>query len=162
MSEGPSSDPTGKDNLVKVVKDTIDGMEDILKKAGDFVKVSVDDFVSHHVGCLAGLIGLYFKAFTRLGVKTRNETDRLCEKYFRDFAVQDAVEHLDDVEREWNSFLHDVDVKLNTGHTINVLKVGNQAPCELPLINARTGETTNLKAYLDSESLVLILLRHFA
>ncbi|KAI8479193.1 hypothetical protein Bbelb_430870, partial [Branchiostoma belcheri] len=123
---------------------------------------SLDDFMDRRVGCLGGLIGIYYNFLTRLCVKTRLEAERLWEHLYRYPSVQSAVEDLWEVEEQWDRFLQDVDKQLNADRAGEDLRVGSLGPVDVPLVDARTGRSVNLQDYLGYQCLILVLLRHFA
>ncbi|CAH1261700.1 Hypp2435 [Branchiostoma lanceolatum] len=158
--EAVASSPT---SLVDNVSKTVSEIEELLERARNFVKESLDDFMDSKVGCLGGLISIYHNFYTRLCVKTRLEAEKLWEHLYRYPSVQSAVEDLWEVEEQWDTFLQDVDKQLNADRAGGGdLQVGALGPVDVPLVDARTGSSVILQDYLGSQCLVLVLLRHFA
>ncbi|KAI8486915.1 hypothetical protein Bbelb_354230 [Branchiostoma belcheri] len=150
--EDVASSPT---SLVDNVSKTVSEMEELLERARNFVKESLDDFMDHRVECLGGLIGIYHNFLTRLCVKTRLEAERLWEHLYRYPSVQSAVEDLWEVEEQWDRFLHDVDKQLNADRAGEDLRLGSLGPVDVPLVDAGTGRSVNLQDYLGSQCLIL-------
>lgn len=65
-------------------------------------------------------------------------------------------------QQEWDSFLKDVDNSVD-GDSSDTVKLTEAGPVDIPLSDARNSCQTSLSDYLiGGQSLILILLRHFA
>ena len=64
------------------------------------------------------------------------------------------------LQQQWDEVLQKIDQSLKDEDT--GVDIGDQGPVNIMLTDARTGQGTNLMNYLGQQSLVLILLRHFA
>ncbi|RDD42532.1 hypothetical protein TrispH2_005592 [Trichoplax sp. H2] len=101
---------------------------------------SIGDFVNNHVNKLGAAIGLYAEAFNRIP------------------EVRDAVDELFDVEDNWNTFLKDVDRKMDHNKSDGLPQssstVGSVAPLHVPLIDVRTSS----QAMFDAANTKTILI----
>lgn len=109
-----------------------------------------------------GMASAYKKCLTSLNVKSKDALERLIHQHIRNPSVQEASHELLDIEQEWDNFFKSIDKNL-TSEVEEPAKLGQTGPLEVPLVDARSGEATSLKQFLkERNSLVLILLRHFA
>ena len=65
------------------------------------------------------------------------------------------------LQQEWDIFLSDVDKILADDYS-DTVQLGQTGPIHDNLVDVRTNESTSLESYLGDQSLVLVLLRHFA
>ena len=65
-------------------------------------------------------------------------------------------------QSEYTTFLENVDKKLIGNSPTKDLKVGDEGPIDVTLLEITANKTTNLRQELSGKSLVLVLLRHFA
>lgn len=61
---------------------------------------------------------------------------------------------------DWDGILQRIDQSLKEDDT--GVELGDTGPVNVTLTDARTGQETSLMEYLGHQSLVLVLLRHFA
>jgi len=94
------------------------------------------------------------------GVSSLQGLEASVKANFYEAQVRDAWEELLDVQASWDDFLSKMDCEDEAG-----LAEGALAPLKSPLVNARTGLTTNLGQVLDDvgqhKCLHLVLLRFF-
>ena len=108
------------------------------------------------------LASVYNSVFQKHGVTTKEEFERLIRKHFRHSEIRSLHDDIVDNEEEWDTLLRELD-KLIASETDKVLKVGDKAPVDMELTDARTGQATSIgKLLSEGKHLVLILLRHFA
>lgn len=124
----------------------------------------VTDFVKNSLSQLGGAIGIYYSLFTSLNIVSHPELESLFQRHFHHPSVQDAVSVLEDVEREWNEFVIDVNKQSSVSSEKQTpLAIGSSGPCDLKVQDVRTGKISPIASYLDgAHSLILVLLRHFA
>lgn len=122
---------------------------------------SVEEFVDSKIGKLFGFVTAYQKCLTRLEVKTKHEFEKILHTHARNREVRELSTELLDLEQEWDIFLSDVD-KILASDCSDTVQLGQTGPIYDNLIDVRTEQNTCLENYLGDESLVLVLLRHFA
>lgn len=122
---------------------------------------SVEEFVDSKIGKLFGFASAYQKCLTRLGVKSKQEFENILHKHARNSTVRELSTELLDLEQEWDIFLSDVD-KILADDCSDTVQLGQTGPVHDSLVDVRTNESTSLESYLGDQSLVLVLLRHFA
>lgn len=158
-------DQEAKDNLLQVLEKLLKILRTLLTEAQENASQSIEEFVADKVRRMGAMIGHYFTAFTALNVMSRNGLEEMIKQMYKHESIRDLEEEIYEIEDEWDSFLKDVDAKMNS--STEALKeaeliVGSRGPCELPLRDVLTGRHCSLQDLLTSSSTVLILLRHFA
>jgi len=122
-------------------------------------EVTLDEFVSSKIGGLfVPLIPLYQHLFCSAGVTSRDALDALVRRHGNRETFA-ALEHLLDVEGEWDAFLLALDARLGSAGRQPPARL-SAAPCQLELENATTGRRCRLDDWPGSR--LLVLLRHFA
>lgn len=139
-------------------------LSQILPIATKYAAESLEEFSGGKVGCMWAMMDNYYQAYTGMGAKTRTDFEDVIGKSFSDAKVQQSFEELLELETEWDSFLIEQDKKLHSQQAATCLSVGDPAPLENSLADARTGEVTSLQQILSNcgEQLVVVLLRHFS
>ena len=116
-------------------------LRNILTEAQENAKQSIENFVEDKVRKMGAMIGHYFTAFQVLNVMSRKDMDEAVKKMYNLESIRDAEESLYQAEDEWNTFLEEVDAKINpsSGHVEDdELVVGSYGPCKLNLIEVST------------------------
>ena len=105
----------------------------ILAEAQQNASESIEDFVADRVQKMGAMIGHYFNAFQALNVMSRKGVDEAVAKMYSSQKIQDAAEELFEAEDEWDSFLKEIDAKMNLSCNGKAedLVVGSRGPCEL-------------------------------
>ncbi|XP_037078589.1 uncharacterized protein LOC119099625 [Pollicipes pollicipes] len=124
----------------------------------ELTKVTLDEFVSNKIGMFGKLIGSYADFFKRYGVTSRQELDDQVRRQ-RSKETFTAMEHLIDVEGEWDAFLLELDDRLGSGGRQPPALL-SPAPRHLPLLAAADGAACRLEDWPGCR--LLVLLRHFA
>lgn len=129
-----------KEKLLEELKKLQEKITNILAEAQENAKQSIENFVADKVRKMGAMIGHYFTTFQALNVMSRNEMDEAVRKMYIDESIRDAQEELYHAEDDWNSFLEDVDTKINpsSGVEETELLVGSPGPCELKLTDVST------------------------
>ncbi|KAK6180781.1 hypothetical protein SNE40_008769 [Patella caerulea] len=154
--------PPDKEEVLKQLKQIVETEGSILQDVRQCLKVSLDGFVNKDISKLFKLAVVYSQCFKSLGITSKDDLENIIRKNFRHNDIPDVVEELHDHEREWDDMLKDVDKQFMKDGDY-VVKEDEVGPVDVPLVNARTGESVRFKDYLDSSSsLILVLLRHFA
>ena len=65
------------------------------------------------------------------------------------------------IQNEWDEILGDIDAKRNKRNPVKVLAQGGDGPCDVNLLDARTGRDTCIKEQLLGKTTMFMLLRHF-
>lgn len=162
--EDDKSNQEDKEKLLEELKKLQEKITNILAEAQENAKQSIENFVADKVRKMGAMIGHYFTTFQALNVMSRKEMDEAVRKMYIDESIRDAQEELYHAEDDWNSFLADVDTKINpsSGVEETQLLVGSRGPCELKLTDVSTERQCFVQDLLTSTSTLLILLRHFA
>lgn len=136
----------------------------ILAEAQQNASESIEDFVADRVRKMGAMIGHYFNAFQALNVMSRKGVDEAVAKMHSSQKIQDAAEELFEAEDEWDSFLKEIDAKMNPSYNGKAgdLVVGSHGPCELEVTDVGSEKKFSIQDLLTSTSTILILLRHFA
>ncbi|XP_043195163.1 uncharacterized protein LOC122366710 [Amphibalanus amphitrite] len=128
----------------------------------ELTKVTLDEFISNKIGMFGKLIGEYARLFESCGVHSREELDELVRRQVGQPGsrqIFSAMEHLLDMESEWDHFVLDLDGRLGSdGRQPPPLL--SPAPCSLQLTDALSGEPCRLADTPGTR--LLVLLRHFA
>lgn len=129
-----------KEKLLEELKKLQEKITNILAEAQENAKQSIENFVADKVRKMGAMIGHYFTTFQALNVMSRKEMDEAVRKMYIDESIRDAQEELYHAEDDWNSFLEDVDTKINpsSGVEETELLVGSRGPCELKLTDVST------------------------
>ena len=129
-----------KEKLLEELKKLQEKIANILAEAQENAKQSIENFVADKVRKMGAMIGHYFTTFQALDVMSRKEMDEAVRKMYVDESIRDAQEELYHAEDDWNSFLEDVDTKINpsSGVEETELLVGSRGPCELKLTDVST------------------------
>lgn len=122
----------------------------LLTEAQENASQSIEEFVADKVRRMGAMIGHYFTAFTSLNVMSRNGLEEMIKQMYKHESVRDLEEELYETEDEWDSFLKDVDAKMNS--STEALKeaeliVGSKGPCELQLRDVLTGRLVQSKMF---------------
>jgi len=151
-----------QEHLLLSLKELGDTSRSIIATAKLAVNDNVETFVSSKIGKLFQLVGLYKDVFKRLQVNTKSEFESKGKSYFRNQAIRDGFEDMLEAEQEWDDFLKDVDSQIST-QGAPALREGEPGPVDEPLVDAVSGQEVRLADYVPhQQSLVLVLLRHFA
>lgn len=149
--------------LAETLSGLAESIKQILVTAKQYAEESVEDFVSKKIGVLGKLIGLYCECFKSNNVTTRKQLEDLCGTNYRNTEVQDAFDELTENENDWMTFLEKVDKQINNKSENTDVQLGSQGPCDVDLVDVRTGDHITLEKYLHQQkSIILVLLRHFA
>ncbi|KAL5008376.1 hypothetical protein ScPMuIL_013957 [Solemya velum] len=147
--------------IVEELSRLVEKQQSLLKSAEADVEESLNGFIEDKLTKLWGLVGVYKKCLERFGMKTKSELETFLKKYFRYRDVQEIVTELDDTEKEWDTFLQNIDEIIDdTGE--GVVSLGEEGPVNEPLVDVRSEKNVTLRDYLGSSNVLLILLRHFA
>eukprot|EP00918_Siedleckia_nematoides_P043690 GHVU01095532.1.p1 GENE.GHVU01095532.1~~GHVU01095532.1.p1 ORF type:complete len:157 (+),score=25.45 GHVU01095532.1:64-534(+) len=138
---------------------SIEGMIQIAKQ---HINEGVETFAAKKIGCLLPIIKTYVKLMEALNVKTREGVENTCKQNFCKQEVREASEEFETAEKEWNKMLEDVDKSLQGQSAGEIKKLGEDGPLDYNLVNVRTNNRTQLSDYVGQESIILVLLRHFA
>jgi len=147
------------DSVISTIEDTI------TEARGYISKGTADKFVSERIGCLAEVIECYGSEMKKLGITKREELDNFMKQ---NFSSSDKIfkkkKELDKAEKNWHSFLKEVDTELTGyGSSPHLVKVGDELDLDSDLIDLDTGEAVSVKDSLMCGQVVLmILLRHFS
>ena len=122
----------------------------LLTEAQENASQSIEEFVADKVRRMGAMIGHYFTAFTSLNVMSRNGLEEMIKQMYKHESIRDLEEELYEIEDEWDSFLKDVDAKMNS--STEALKkaeliVGSRGPCELQLRDVLTGRLVQSKMF---------------
>lgn len=149
--------------LVKSLTELKDCEESLLSYSRNVVRDDggLDEFIESKVGKLFGLAVTYRKVLERHEVKTKQEFEKLLQRNFRHTEIQDLVDEVHTLEKDWDLFLQGIDKNLDvdTGH---VGKLEEDGPLDVEVVNAKTNDKVVLRNYLQDTHLILVLLRHFA
>lgn len=142
-----------KADVLLSIRDISQSEESLLAFAKGAIKDSVENFVDHKIGKMFGVAAVYKQAFERLQIWTKDEMDRKIRSHFRHPGVREAYDDWHESEQEWDKLLKDVDLHLD-GQRSQPLTQGQMAPLDIPLVDARSGETTSLQDLLNPDTLV--------
>ena len=119
----------------------------ILAEAQQNASESIEDFVADRVRKMGAMIGHYFNAFQALNVMSRKGVDEAVAKMHSSQKIQDAAEELFEVEDEWDSFLKEIDAKMNPSCNGKAgdLVVGSHGPCELEVTDVGSEKLVEMK-----------------
>lgn len=120
----------------------------------------VSQLMDGRIGRLFELAKCYKSAFDRLKVTSRAEFQEHIKRGYRYAEIRDLDEDIVNLEEEWDGILQRIDQSLKEDDT--GVELGDTGPVNVTLTDARTGQETRLMEYLGHQSLVLVLLRHFA
>lgn len=151
--------------IVSSLKELIDEEEQLIRYSRDILREEngFSVFVDDKIKKLFSLAFVYKNIFQKHDVKTKEEFERLIRKYFRHSDVRDLHDELVDTEEEWDSILKDLDQRMGALSNGKVLSIGDKAPAETELVDARSGQSTTIEQFLSrGKHIVLVLLRHFA
>lgn len=150
------------EGMAAAVHQLVETLEDLLRYGKHVAEESVNEFVNDKIGKLFGMATAYEKCLQRVGAKTKDEMERKFHRHSRNAHLREACTELLDVEQEWDSFLKDVDKSLEED-SADIVSLDETGPIDVPLVDARSSNETSLRNFLHGgQSLVLILLRHFA
>lgn len=164
MAESSSgkADPVSANTISTTLSSMTEKLVSILSSARKQADESMENFVTEKVWSLGGAIGLYADLFTSLHVTTRSAFEDVVKANFRNMDVRDEFEELIETETEWQKFLEGVERYLEKSDNVTNLKVNDQAPMDMPLVESTTGKTVTLREYSDNNSQLLVLFRHYA
>ena len=122
----------------------------LLTEVQENASQSIEEFVADKVRRMGAMIGHYFTAFQSLNVMSRNGLEEMIKQRYNHESIRDLEEELHQTEDEWDSFLKDVDAKMNS--STEALKeaeliVGSKGPCELELKDVSTGRLVKSKMF---------------
>lgn len=119
----------------------------ILAEAQQNASESIEDFVADRVRKMGAMIGHYFSAFQALNVMSRKGVDEAVAKMHSSQKIQDAAEELFEAEDEWDSFLKEIDAKMNPSYNGKAgdLVVGSHGPCELEVTDVGSEKLVEMK-----------------
>lgn len=119
----------------------------ILAEAQQNASESIEDFVADRVRKMGAMIGYYFNAFQVLNVMSRKGVDEAVAKMHSSQKIQDAAEELFEAEDEWDSFLKEIDAKMNPSYNGKAgdLVVGSHGPCELEVTDVGSEKLVEMK-----------------
>lgn len=174
-----STDQAALESLLQELENLQKVLSNILDEAQEYARQSIKDFVEDKVRKMGAMIGHYYTAFQKLNVMSRKDMGEAIKKMYNYESIRDAEEELFQLEDNWNSFLEEIDCKIDPSSvkeaklcspgpssivkkTKPELTVGSHGPCELKLTDVSTERQCSLQDLLTSTSTVLILLRHFA
>ena len=112
-------------------------LKNILAEAQKNARQSVENFVADKVRKMGAMIGHYFTTFQALDVMTRKDMHGAIKKMYNYESVRDAEEELHQAEGDWDSFLKEIDDKINPSGDVELV-VGSHGPCELKLTEVST------------------------
>ena len=146
-----------KTSLLRELKRLQNALANILAKAQEHAKESLEEFVADKVRGMSAMIGHYFTTFQALGVMTRKDLEQKIGMLYNCEDVQDAAEDLFHAEDEWNAFLEDIDTKIKPMSDIrdNELVVGSYAPYQTTVTDVQAERLVAIVYYLLDSSLYL-------
>lgn len=161
---------SSKERMLTAVGNLAHDLEQMVENGRKSYEASrdVNDFVqSRGSSQLHGLltvypVSIYAKCFASAGVQTRKELEEVWSRYFTDAEVREAVERLLSAEAAYVSFIDELDKELNTYEedtASSVARVGECLPADLPLVQARSGESVQLGDVLKKNKMTLFVLR---
>lgn len=117
-------------------------LSSILAEAQENATHSTENFVADHVRKMGAAIGHYFATFQALNVMSRKEMEEEIRKMYNHQSIREAEEELHAAEDEWNSFLEEIDAKIDPSPNVTngaELFIGSKGPLELKLTDVSTG-----------------------
>ncbi|XP_039993991.1 prostamide/prostaglandin F synthase-like [Xiphias gladius] len=130
---------------------------------------SVQEFIRQKIRIvqkqsLLGLIEAAAALYRSLSVKRKKDAEDLLRKNNHCAALRDAVQDFEQLAVQWDSFLQRLDDELQL--SAKILAGDHQPRCispDIPLIDAKTGETVTLGKYLGKgKKILLVLIRQFS
>ena len=136
-----------QENLLHQIEQLKIVLTRILAEAQQNASESIEDFVADRVRRMGAMIGHYFNAFQTLNVMSRKGLDEAVAKVYSSQKIQDAAEELFEAEDEWDSFLKEIDAKMNSSGNGKAedLVVGSHGPCELEVTDASSERLVEMK-----------------
>lgn len=163
--EGDKSPQRTMEHLLQEIEKLQKMLSSILAEAQENATHSTENFVADQVRKMGAAIGHYFATFQALNVMSRKEMEEEIRKMYNHQSIREAEEELHAAEDEWNSFLEEIDAKIDPSPVVTSgaeLFIGSKGPLELKLTDVSTGRYVTVQDLITSTSTVLILLRHFA
>ena len=117
-------------------------LRSILAEAQENAQHSTENFVADKVRKMGAVVGHYFATFQALSVMSRKEMEEEIRKMYNHQSIRDAEEKLYEAEDEWNSFLEQIDAKIDPSPDVTneaEVFIGSKGPCELKLTDVSTG-----------------------
>lgn len=135
----------------------------LLQNAKEEAADSLENFVPHKITTLFGLITAGARFYSSIEVKKKCEAEAVWQKSYHHAAVREQVQELQQLEKEWDSFLESVDKDLQTTDVqLSGEKTADSLSPETLFTDGRSGRSVTLSQYLDQgQNLLLVLLRHF-
>ena len=129
------------ENVTVSIKKLVESIQETLSKAKELRSSSEESFFCDDFGILGKSIGHYADCFKQLGIKTKAEFDGIIGQYYTKRDVQTAVEDMNEVEDEWETFLEECDCLMNKGikEDRNRLVKGDKLHLKDKLVDARSG-----------------------
>lgn len=118
-------------------------LRNILAEAQENAKRSIENFLEDKVRKMGAMIGHYFTTFQALNVMSRKDMEETVKEMYNFESIRDAEESLYQAEEEWNSYLGEVDAKINPSSSSDPVEdkelvVGSYGPCKLKLTDVST------------------------
>ena len=129
------------EKLLKELEKLQKTLRNVLAEAQENAKRSIENFLEDKVRKMGAMIGHYFTTFQALNVMSRKDMEEAVKKMYNFESIRDAEESLYQAEEEWNSFLEEVDAKINPSSDPvedKELVVGSYGPCKLKLTDVST------------------------
>uniref|UniRef100_A0A669CIJ4 Uncharacterized protein n=3 Tax=Oreochromis niloticus TaxID=8128 RepID=A0A669CIJ4_ORENI len=135
----------------------------LLQNAKEEAADSLENFVPHKITTLFGLITAGAKFYSSIEVKKKCEAEAVWQKSYHNAVVREQVQELQQLEKEWDSFLESVDKDLQTTDVqLSGGKMADSLSPETLFTDGRSGKSVTLSQYLgQGQNLLLVLLRHF-
>lgn len=150
------------DAWVSSINELTETIENLLQYGKQAAQESPEEFIRSKISKLFSVVPAYKACFERLDVMTRNDFDKKIHQNSQHVPLRFACFELMDAEEHWDSFLKNLDNKLEVDNS-NTVKLGETGPVHVPVVDAHSSERKYLRDLLtEKKSVIIILIRHFA
>ena len=162
------SSALGADSLVQTLRALTAGLDKKVENGRKEFESSpdVNDFMKvkgQTRGFLSAFpVNLYVECFKRAGVRSRSELEALWTSMYSDPTVSEAVENLLIAEDNWTNFISELERQMSAHEektALPIVNVGERFPMDIPFIDTKSGDTMQLKSYLEKKKYTLFILR---
>ncbi|KAL3979493.1 ubiquitin C [Sarotherodon galilaeus] len=122
----------------------------LLHNAKEEAADSLENFVPHKITTLFGLITAGAKFYSSIEVKKKCEAEAVWQKSCHNAAVREQVQELQQLEKEWDSFLESVDKDLQTTDVqLSGGKTADSLSPETLFTDGRSGNVEGAQLWLE-------------